>query len=172
MERTPEQIASCLNLDERAVLSYRPGTFLPRKLGRAWWNLHLDGLVDGHCSPPRAKLTPAGSSVRRVLLDLAVWDDEHGWGIQFVGRGEDCWWRPDAKGYTLDVSEAGLYSRDDALRIHGGERSNPAGEHGSGRDVAVPPARMRELVDAALAKAREGVPRLEQARDAVAGGAP
>ena len=162
---TPEPLAAVLNLDERAVLLCRPGSFLPRHLGRAAWNLKLDGLIQLDGRPWRMTLLGLGREVRAELPNLV--DDETGWGIQFVGRGEDCWWNTDNKGYTIDVSEAGLYSRDDALRIHGGERC------GSGRDIAVPPARMRHLMEAELAKAREGVARLEQARDVVsAGGAP
>ena len=37
---------------------------------------------------------------------------EHGWLIHKAGRG---WYRPDAKGYTMNASEAGRYSHKDAL---------------------------------------------------------
>lgn len=165
--KTPEQRAALLNLDERAVLLCRPGSFLPRHLGRAAWSLRLYDfvLLDGR--PWRMTLTEVGRAVRAALGHLI--DEETGWGIQLVGRGEDCWWKPDNNGYTLDVSRAGLYSREHAASTHG---MRYAGGDGP-RDVAVPPARMRELMDTALAKARDGVTRLEQARDAVSAvGAP
>lgn len=165
MEPTPEHTAARLNLDKRAVLSRRSGTLLPRHLGRAAWNLQLDGLIRalvgiGDRRLWRVTLTDTGRAVKVALGALV--DEEEGWGILLVGRGEDCWWKPERNGYALDVSRAGLYSRDEAISIHG--RRYAGGEGPA--DVAVPPARMRDLMDAALAKAREGVARLEQARNA------
>lgn len=34
-----------------------------------------------------------------------IWSNEH-----------RAWWRPDARGYTLDIERAGRYSRDEAIK--------------------------------------------------------
>lgn len=147
-------ISLCLDLDERAVLSRAPGSFLPAMLSRASWSLGRRGLVC-LCGPRRISLTEEGRAVRSALLD-GVEDEPFGWGILLVGRGPDSWWCGDASGYTCDIAKAGAFSQEFALARHGGVRCN------AGRDVAVPPARMRELLDAALADARATVLELEQ----------
>lgn len=43
--------------------------------------------------------------------------------------GIACWWRPDSKGYTTDVSVAGRYAEGEAMEIYRGSR---------GQDFPVP----------------------------------
>lgn len=150
----PHALASSLDLDERDVMSRNPGSFLPDLLQRATWSLGRRGLVR-LSFPRRVSFTDIGRSVRAALL-AGLDDEDLGWGILFVGRGRDAWWLADASGYTSDISEAGLFSRGRATEQHGRLRCN------EGRDVAVPPARMRELLDSALADARAKVSKLER----------
>lgn len=51
--------------------------------------------------------------VRAALMPglYLIWSNEH-----------KAWWRPDSRGYTIDVAQAGRYERDDAIRIASGSR--------------------------------------------------
>lgn len=162
MHTTPEQTAARLDLDEREVLSRKSGTLLPHRLGRAQWGLMRQGiLVEGqHRQVIHTPQSRELSQVIEVGLDS---DELPGWGIQFRGRGEECWWGPDCKGYVMDISKAGLYTHERAAKQHGGERCNSGGDH------VVPPPRMLELVDADLDKTREKLARLEAMRAILTG---
>lgn len=148
-----------LTLDERDVLNRQPGTFIPRRLGRAHWRLVKEGIARDARFYNKAtpctllRLTDDGSTLRAKVVD-GVDDPDAGWGIMFIDGGADLWWCPDGGGYTTDISYAGLYSRD---RAH---RQNGFGRCGKGRDMSVPPARMRELLDDEIAKTQTRLERL------------
>lgn len=80
-------------------------------------------------------------------------DLSHGWLIHKAGRG---WYRPNAKGYTGCLAEAGRYSHEDALDYShpngwDGPRDNITIKHES--EVARPPRPSASVVDA-LTKAK------------------
>lgn len=163
---TPEEHALRLDLDERDVLSRAPGTLLPKKLYRAHWGLERTCLIaPNYVRPLRVVHTVLGRQVRSALSTII--DEENGWGILHAGAPADVWWAPNRGGYTSDVTQAGLYTRTQALGEHGHGRSGLSTRH----DVAVPPARMRELVAQAIEKARADLERAEQAH-AQLGGSP
>lgn len=47
-------------------------------------------------------------------VQYLVWSHEHG-----------AWWRPKSNGYTIDMRQAGRYSREEAIKICRGRDQNP-----------------------------------------------
>ena len=65
-------------------------------------------------------------SLRRTLHGLktkgtlAKWRAERGQRLVRIWSGEwQCWWRANGCGYTTDVSEAGIYTFDEAVKFSG-----------------------------------------------------
>jgi len=51
---------------------------------------------------------------------LAKWLAERGDRLVRIWSGEwECWWRANGCGYTTDISEAGIYTFDEAVKFSG-----------------------------------------------------
>ena len=81
--------------------------------------------------PSRSEIAAEINSIREALdrREAVPVDLSHGWLIHKAGRG---WYRPNAKGYTGCIAEAGRYSHEDAL-----DYSHPNGWDGPRDNITI-----------------------------------
>ena len=89
------------------------------------------------------------------------------WAIRHTRPGyPPLWWRPEAKGYTSDIAEAGFFTEEQARSVDGPR--NETGEDPTG-DEAIPPERLVGIVEEAINTATYRLERLTGMRKLLTG---
>lgn len=84
------------------------------------------------------------------------------WAIRHTAPGyPPMWWRPEAKGYTSDIAEAGFFTAEQARAVDG-PRNDSGNDPTS--DEAIPPERLVGIVSAEIDTATHRLQRLAAMR--------
>jgi len=72
----------------------------------------------------------------------------NGWGIRYLEQTSFLWWKPEGKGYTDDIAQAGLFSEEQASEFNGPRYEGVLAP----RDQAIAPLEMLRMVQAEVRK--------------------